>query len=238
MTLYRQNQEESNKKIWSWSCTQITPKLSHFGKHPNINDLCNYLNAGASRNGHVCILKCGLVGRNRGVYFFRNIHPWGRNWGSTQRSRICEGSQIVLAHGGNDAELILKMTKRCYHKMCLSQRVCQCLPWSPLAPVPLPLGSQKLCFCNYHTLEPSSHIRKAYTGSLLRKMAKKGQQKIWTKYGKVYLRATKKTKIPIQISPIQSPDLATVRFKPLAYSHWTFSIKNPYVVQPHSWYKA
>ena len=50
-------------------------QMSHFGKHPNINDLCNYLNAGASRNGHVCILKCGLVGRNRGVHFLGNIHP-------------------------------------------------------------------------------------------------------------------------------------------------------------------
>jgi len=75
-------------------------QMSHFGKHPNINDLCKYLNAGASRNGHVCILKCGLVGRNRG---------------STQRSIICEGSQIVLAQRGNN-ESILKMTKRCITK--------------------------------------------------------------------------------------------------------------------------
>ena len=92
-------------------------QMSHFGKHPNINDLCNYLNAGASRNGHVCILKCGLVGRNRGVYFFlqKNTPLSGRNRGSTQRSIICEGSQIVLAQRGNN-ESILKMTKRCITK--------------------------------------------------------------------------------------------------------------------------
>ena len=122
--------------LWGWHCTDKIRKnqtrkseveaahrnsqMSHFGKHPNINNLCNYLNAGASRNGHVCILKCGLVGRYRGIYFCKNIHPWGRNWGSTQRSRICEGSQIVLAHGGNDAELILKMTKRCFITKCVS----------------------------------------------------------------------------------------------------------------------
>jgi len=89
-------------------------QMSHFGKHPNINDLCKYLNAGASRNGHdVCILKCGLVGRNRGVYFFRNIHPCQVE--TEALHMICEGSQIVLAQRGN-AESILKMTKRCITK--------------------------------------------------------------------------------------------------------------------------
>ena len=45
--------------------------------------------------------------------------------------------------------------------MCLSRRVCQCLPWSPLAPAPLPQGSQKLCFCNYYIFRNFLALRKA-----------------------------------------------------------------------------
>ena len=120
MTWYRQNQEESNKEIWSWSCTQITPKCPILGNIQTSTICAIIWMLERVEMDTFAFWKSGLVGRNRGIYFFWNIHPWGRNWGSTQRSRICEGSRIVLAHGGNDAELILKMTKRCFITKCVS----------------------------------------------------------------------------------------------------------------------
>ena len=66
-------------------------QMSHFGKHPNINDLCNYLNAGASRNGHVCILKCGLVVET-GVYISSEIYTPG-----VETEALHRGAEFVKA---------------------------------------------------------------------------------------------------------------------------------------------
>ena len=66
-------------------------QMSHFGKHPNINDLCNYLNAGASRNGHVCILKCGLVGKTV-VYISLEIYTPG-----VETEALHRGAEFVKA---------------------------------------------------------------------------------------------------------------------------------------------
>ena len=120
MTLYGQNQEESNKKIWSWSCTQITPKCPILG-NIQTSTICAiiWMLERVEMDTFAFWNVDWWVERNRGVYFIGNIQPWGRNIGSTQRSRICEGSRIVLAHGGNDAELILKITKRFITK-CVS----------------------------------------------------------------------------------------------------------------------
>jgi len=47
MTWYRQNQEESKQGNLKLKLHTDNSQMSHFGKHPNINDLCKYLNAGA-----------------------------------------------------------------------------------------------------------------------------------------------------------------------------------------------
>ena len=119
MTWYRQNQEESNKEIWNWSCTQITPKCPILGNIQTSTTCAIIWMLERVEMDTVAFWNVDWWVK-QGCIFPWKYTPWGRNWGSTQRSRICEGSQIVLAHGGNYAELILKMTKRCFITKCVS----------------------------------------------------------------------------------------------------------------------